>query len=101
MGTLDVQTNIIIPGIKLEFYLRNNGYGTSQLFQVLDEQQLQHICKLAEGNLKMPVWKYIDKCCLKINDHKLLNTELIYQMKSPKEQLSYSVLQNICLTLWI
>ena len=29
----------------------------NSLFQVLDEKQLQDILKLAEENLKMPVWK--------------------------------------------
>ena len=29
--------------------------------KILDERQLQDIVKLAEENLKMPVWKYNDK----------------------------------------
>ena len=61
MDTLDLQTNIIIPGIKLIWLSNKNEYGTSQLFQKLDEKQLEYIFKLAEGNLKMPVWKYNDK----------------------------------------
>ena len=67
MDALDIQTNIIIPGIKLRFLpTKKNEYGTSELFQVLDEKQLQAISKLAEENLKMPVWKYNDECYLKL-----------------------------------
>ena len=43
MGTLDIQTNIIIPGMELEFLFAKNEYGTNQLFQVLDEKQCQLI----------------------------------------------------------
>lgn len=48
----------------------------------------------------MQVWKYNDKCCLEINDKRIIE-QLIYQMKFPKAKLSYLALQNICLTLWI
>ena len=38
MDTLDTQTNIIIPGMKLELLsTKNNEYGTNLLFQILDE----------------------------------------------------------------
>ena len=43
MDTLDIQTNIIIPGMELEFLFAKNEYGTNQLFQVLDEKQCQLI----------------------------------------------------------
>ena len=36
MGTLDVQTNIIVPGIRLKSLSTKNEYGTSQLFHVLE-----------------------------------------------------------------
>ena len=39
MDTLDTQTNIIIPGIKLKVLSTKNEHGTNQLSQVLDEQQ--------------------------------------------------------------
>ena len=52
--------------------------------KILDERQLQDIVKLAEENLKMPVWKYNDKWYREIHDQTLLITELIYLMKLPK-----------------
>ena len=43
MDTLDIQTNIIIPGIKLKsLATKKNEYGTNQLFQVLGEKQLRY-----------------------------------------------------------
>ena len=49
MDNIDIQTNIIIPGIEFKFLsTKQNEYGTSQLVQVLDEQQFQYIFKLAE-----------------------------------------------------
>ena len=42
---LDIQANIIISGIKLNFLpTKRNDYGTNQLFQVLDEKQLEDMC---------------------------------------------------------
>ena len=61
---LDIQTDIIMYGIKLKFPPAKK-YGTNQLVQALDEQQLEYISKLAE-NLKMPVWKYNEQCHLKV-----------------------------------
>ena len=46
-------------------------------FQVLYENQLEYVFKLAEENIKMPVWKYSEKCYLKVNDKKLLTMQLI------------------------
>ena len=43
------------------------------MFQVLDERHLKEHVKLAEANIKMPVWKYNDKCHPKINDKKYTN----------------------------
>ena len=75
MDTLDVQTNVIISGIELKcVFIKKSEYGTNQLCQVLDEKQLQCIIKLAEENLKMPVWKYTDNCYLKID----ANTAIYY-----------------------
>ena len=50
---------------------KENGYGTNQLCQVLDETQLEYICNLAEESLKMPVWKYNEKCYPEIDDKKV------------------------------
>ena len=66
------------------------------------KKQLQYIfLELAEENQEMPVWKYNDKCYPKVNDNKLLITELIYRMKLPNIKLSYLALREICLILWI
>ena len=46
---------------------------SESVFQVLDETQLEGIFKLAEESLKMPVWKYTDKCYLKANDNKVID----------------------------
>ena len=74
MDTIDIQTDTIISGIKLKsLCTKRNEYGTKQLFQVLDEKQLEDILKLAEENLKMPVWKYNDKCYLKVNDKNVID----------------------------
>ena len=70
---LGIHTDIIISGIKLKLLsTKKHEYGTNQLVQVLDEQQLGYICKLAEENLNMPVWKYNDKCFLKNNDKRVI-----------------------------
>ena len=65
---LDIQANTIISRIKLKSLSTEKDYGTNQLFQALDEKQLGYILKLAEENLKMPVWRYNDKCYPKAND---------------------------------
>ena len=57
--------------------------------------------RLDEETLKMACWKYNDKYYFKNNDKTLLNTELLYQMKSTNAKLSYLVLHKICLTLWV
>ena len=68
INQLDVQTDIVIPGIKLKFLsAKKNDYGENNLFQVFGEKQLQYIFELAEENLKIPVWRYNDKCNLKVN----------------------------------
>ena len=41
---LDIQTYIIISGIKLSSLLATSDYGTNQLSQVLGEKQLEYIC---------------------------------------------------------
>ena len=65
---LKIETGVLITGSKLK-YLSNkqNAYGENHMFQVLDEKQMNDIFKLAEENMKIPVWKYEDKCYLKIN----------------------------------
>ena len=40
------------------------------MFQVLDDKQMNDIFKLSE-NMKIPVWKYEDKCYLTINEKKV------------------------------
>ena len=37
----------------------------------MDGKQLEYIFKIAEESLKMPVWKYSDKCYPKVNDKKV------------------------------
>ena len=49
-------------------FIYQNEYGTDQFFQVLDEHRLGYIVKLAEENLKMPVWKCNGKCYPQVND---------------------------------
>ena len=56
---LYIQTYVIISEIKLNcLSTKRHDYGTTQLFQVLDEKQLEYIFKLAEESIKVPVWKY-------------------------------------------
>ena len=72
MDNIGIQTSIIIPGIKLKLsYTKTNEYGYNQFVQVLDENRLQYMFKLAEENMKMPVWKYNDKCYIKTNQQKI------------------------------
>ena len=69
---MDIETNIVIHGIKLKYLSeKKNEYGTNHMFQVLDERQLKDIFKLAEENIKMPVWKYNEKSYSRINDQKV------------------------------
>ena len=63
---MGINTNILISGMSLKSYLLRNNYGEN-LFQVVDERQLQDIFKFAEENHKMPFWKYINKCYLEVN----------------------------------
>ena len=53
-------------------YLLKNDHGTNQRPQVLDGNQLEYMFKPAEENLKMPVWKYNEKCFLKANDEQVI-----------------------------
>ena len=64
---MDIKTDCF-SGIKLSFCIDKNGYGTSQLVQVLDERQLKEIINLAETNMKIPIWKYNERHYLRIND---------------------------------
>ena len=49
IGSIDIQANIIISGIKFELLTaKKSDYGENNLFQVLGEKQLEHIFKLAE-----------------------------------------------------
>ena len=53
------------------------------MFQVLDEKQMNDILKLAEENMKIPVWKYEDKCFLTINDKKVLQYSIDKYNETP------------------
>ena len=45
----------------------------NDMFHVLDERQLKHVFKIADEHLKMPVWKYNDKCYLILDDKKCIH----------------------------
>ena len=50
MYNIDIQTNFIIPGTKLNYWPeKKNEYGVTHNFLVLDGRQLNYIVKLAEG----------------------------------------------------
>ena len=53
------------------------------MFQVLDEKQMNDIFKLAEENMKNPVWKYEDKCYLKINEKKVFQYSIDKYNETP------------------
>ena len=46
---MDINTYIVIPGIKFKFSSTTKKYGTSQLLQVLDEKQFQDNCSISRG----------------------------------------------------
>ena len=69
MDDIAIQTNIIQTGIKLKSLSTKKEYGTNQRFQILGEMQYEDIFKLAE-HIKMPVWKYNDKCYMRNNESK-------------------------------
>ena len=84
MDTLDIQTNIFIPEIKLQLLSTKNAYGTFQRFQVLGEKHLQNICKLAEENVKMPIWKYNDKCYPETTDRQVVEYRVDLSTEIPE-----------------
>ena len=56
---MKIETGMLITGIKLKYLSKKqNAYGENHMFQVLDEKQMTDILKLAEENMKIPVWKY-------------------------------------------
>ena len=103
MDKVDIQPDIIIYGIKLKtLSTKKNDYSENNMFQILDEKQLQYIYELAEGDLKMTVWKYNDNCYLNVNEQKkLFNMGSINIMKNKRVKLNELVLNKICHTLWI
>ena len=81
---MKLQTGILITGIKLKYLSKKqNAYGENHMFQVLDEKQMNDIFKLAEENMKIPVWKYEDKCYLKINEKKVLQYSIDKYNETP------------------
>jgi len=60
-----------ITGIKMKYLsLKENEYGHSHFFNVLDITPLQNLIELRK-TLKMPIWDYNDKFYFKINDVKI------------------------------
>ncbi len=57
-------------------------------FKYLIEKQMNDIFKLAEENMKIPVWKYEDKCYLKINDKKVLQYSIDKYNETPDNGLN-------------
>ena len=56
---MKIETGVLITGIKLKnLSKKQNAYGENHMFQVLGEKQMNDIFKLAEENMKIPVWKY-------------------------------------------
>ena len=59
---MKIETGVLITGIKIKYLSKKqNADGENHMFQVLDEKQMNDIFKLAEENMKIPVWKY-DLC---------------------------------------
>ena len=62
---------MVITGIKMKYlFLKGNGYGHNDFFNVLDITPLQDLFELRK-TLKMPIWDYNDKFYLEINDIKI------------------------------
>ena len=60
-----------ITGIKMKYLsLKENEYGHNHFFTVLDITPLQYLIELRKS-LKIPIWDYNDKFCLKINGLKI------------------------------
>ena len=53
------------------------------MFQGLDEKQMNDIFKLAEENMKIPVWKYEDKCYVTINEKKVFQYSIDKYNETP------------------
>ena len=64
------------------------------MFQVLDEKQMNDISKLAEENMKIPVWKYEDKCYLKINEKKVLQYSIDKYNETPDNGIEQIVFKK-------
>ena len=76
---------MIITGIKMKYLsLKENEYGHNHFFNVLDITPLQQLIELRKS-LKMPIWDYIDKFYLKINDIKIkeLPNQHVFQKDVP------------------
>ena len=62
----------------------------------MDERQLQYMFQLAEGNLKMPAWKYNDKCYLEINDKKVIGYRVDLSNEIPEGKIElFSVTKDM------
>ena len=93
---MKIETGMLITGIKLKcLSKKQNAYGENHMLQVLDEKQMNDIFKLAEENMKIPVWKYEDKCYLKLMKRKFINIQLISIMKPLTMELNKLKLKKI------
>ena len=76
---------MVITGIKMEYLsLKENEYGHNHFFNVLDITLLQDLVELRKS-LKMHIWDYNDKFCLKTSDIKIkeLPCERVFQKDVP------------------
>ena len=102
MDTLDIQTDIIIPGIKLKFLsTKKNEHGTNILFQTLGEQQLQYIFTFAKESIKIPIRKYYEKCYLKANQKKIYQYVIGQYDKAQDGEIDTVGFEKNILILWI
>ena len=63
-----------ITGIKVKYLSeKKNEYGKNHMFELLDAKPLNELIEMNEKDkgIKIPIWKYNDKCYLKINDKKV------------------------------
>ena len=62
-----------ITGVKVKYLSEKNEYGKNHMFELLDAKPLNELIEMNEKDkgIKIPIWKYNDKCYLKINDKKV------------------------------
>ena len=87
-----------MSGIKLKcLWGKKNEYGINHNFQTVGERQLNNIFKLAEENMKMPIWRYNGKSYLET----YVDTLSVDLMKIEMVTLSKLNLTKMNLTSWI